>query len=179
MTGSELRAQIIQQQQVVSGIEQNISASDDTPSNQDLYQLAEKARGLLQGAYDISFDNLSALTQAQVSAYNTANATYKALASTYAEFGLSSVPSFADAVYQSAQELPQTLHNAGVAVGTAAGDVVGGATNFALETIKNTLKGFFAGFGWFGWLLVALAAIAAVFYFFPGTFAAVRGLVKA
>lgn len=168
MTGKELKKQILTQIQAVEGIGKEISKADDTPVNQNNYQLYQRARAELMGVYDITPDTSTKLTETQVRSYNNANAHYKSLRSTFAEFGNSKAPSFGNAVYESVKELPKTLTNAGKEVGGAVGDAVGGVTSFALETVKQSLKGFFAGFGWFGWLLVGIAAFAAIMYFVPG-----------
>ena len=176
-TGHDLRSQVWNQITAVNGMIQQLNQADNTPSNNNLSYLASDALSALNDVFNNTDDDGNSIPIMIATQYKAANVKYKALTSTYGEFGTTSWPSFSDAIVESARELPTTLKDAGTSVGSAIGGIAGGAAGFTFATIKQTLKGFFGGFGWFGWAIVIIALIAAMFYFFPGLFAGLRGLI--
>jgi len=173
-SGYELRTQIGNQLIAISGIETAITDADDTPVILNTRALIKKVRSLLTSVYNSIPASQDGISESVARSYNAANAEYKGLTSAYYEFSGERANSFGDALWQSVEELPQTLKTAGGYVGQVAGDVAGGVSAFSLETIKKTIGGFFAGLGWFGWLLLGLVGIAALFYFFPELFLVVK-----
>lgn len=176
-SGEQLRSQIIAQLIVVDGILNDLYEKDDTFNNETLRDMATRANTGLRAVYDSTTAGPSSISEAVSGAYNKINKTYNALRSRLAEFGITSAPPFYDVVWDAISELPESMTYLGSKVGEAAGKTVGGLAAFSFETLKETITGFFSGFGWFGWLVVGLAAIAATLYFFPGLLGAAKQAV--
>jgi hypothetical protein len=165
MTNADLRNQVLTQLAALQSADSTLATADNTPSNNDTRQWQSDARSALNDVLSYTSSDSSQVSDQLVSTYNAANVKYKVFTSVYSEFGLDALPSFADALYESVKELPNTI-------GGAIGDVVDTAGNAG----KNLVLSFFKSLGIWGWLLLALLGAGVAFYFFPQLPLMLRGL---
>lgn len=164
-TNGQLRGSLLTMQVALGKVQDAVFNSDNTPNNVDNRQWWQGAQDAISDAQASIPADSNSPDQGTVSSFNAAKVAYDTFTSTYNEFGTTSFPSFATALYESVQELPSTI-------GSAVGAVVDTAGNAGFGVIKA----FFGSLGIWGWLLLLGVGLAVLTYVFPQWTLAVRGL---
>src|SRR6266496_4179404 len=165
MTNGQLRGALLTMQVALNKVQSEVFAGDDTPNNLDNQEWWKDASRKIDSAQAWIPSDSEAPGQTAVNLFNDANTAYKTFVSTYSEFGHDEWPSFAQALVESVQELPENLGKGLAAIPNGIGDV-----------LKRGVGGFFGSLGFMGWAVLILVALAALTYVFPQWTLAVRGL---
>ncbi len=165
MTNGQLRGSLLTMQVALNSVQSQVFSGDDTPNNLDNRQWWDAASSAISIAQDQIPSGMDAPSQESITRFNMANVAYKTFTSTWSEFGNTVFPSFADALIESVEQLPET-------VGSSIGAVVNGAGNAA----KNLVGSFFGSLGIWGWFLMIGVGLAILTYIYPQWTLAVRGI---
>lgn len=170
MTNGQLRGSLLTMQVALNKVQGDVFSGDDTPNNLDNRQWWKNASDAISEAQSTIPSGSDEASEVAAKAFNYANTQYKVFVSTWGEFGNTEWPSFADAVWNSIKELPETI-------GGAVGSTLGGITDELGKGLKKGLGGFFGSLGPWGWLILIGASIALLTYIYPQWTLAVRGLL--
>lgn len=169
---------------MLTGINQMYNVLDGiakTPSNDQTRHWVDQAYDAATDAYATIPSNSLSPSEVTIAAFKNAKVKFKVAKSVVQEFSpesdYTSLSRMEQAFDESIKQLPQTLADAGEAVGDAVGGLAGGVGNFGAEAIKNAILQFFKSLGWFGWILLFLAGLGVLTYFYPGWIGAAKGLV--
>lgn len=169
MTNGQLRGSLLTMQVALNRVQGEVFSGDDTPNNIDNRQWWKNASDAINEAQTAIPSGSEEPSETSAKAFNFANLQYKIFTSTWAEFGNTEFPSFANAVWESVEVLPET-------VGGAIGSAVGGVTDELGKGVKTLFSNFFGSLGIWGWVLLIGAGLALLTYVYPQWTLAVRGI---
>lgn len=168
-TNGQLRGSLLTMQVALNNVQSQVFDGDDTPNNLDNRQWWRNASTAIDNAQDTIPSGSDAPSKVSVDAFNYAKVQYDVFTSVWSEFGNTVFPSFAKAVWESLEVLPET-------VGNAVGSTLGGITNELGKGAKTLFGSFLGSLGPWGWVLLLAAALAALTYIYPQWTLAVRGI---
>lgn len=166
MTNGQLRGSLLTMQVALNKVQGEVFSGDDTPNNLDNQRWWRNASEQIETAQTWIPSDSDAPGETAVRLFNDANVAYKTFTSTYSEFGHDEWPSFADAVWESVQELPENVGEGLAAIPNGVGNI-----------LKRSLGSFFGNLGFMGWLILIAAGLALLTYIYPQWTLAARGLL--